>query len=751
VTTGVAVVGAGSWGTTMASLLSRNARTALWARRSELAAEITAMRRNPAYLPDVELPTSLFATSSLAEVMEGAEVVVMAVPSHGFREIFESVACLLGDGVPVVSLTKGLESGTLMRMTEVVGEIAPASPAGVLTGPNLASEVIAGQPTASVLAMRDEALAWSLQELFSTEMFRVYTNTDVVGCEIAGALKNVIAIAAGIAAGLGFGDNTRAALVTRGLAELGRLGVAIGADSLTFGGLAGMGDLVATCTSPRSRNRHVGEQLGLGRSLEDIVSETRMVAEGVKTAAVAVELAERNGVELPIADQVVAVLSGAKRPAEVIPALMRRRPRPELDWRTAERGRAAGSGARVRTVPAEGGEGAPPPPPAAASPHEAAMESLKAFLRSRGVDAGEIEKAIADDSLDLLAVDTALVPRRPGLTAEQVSERSGLPLATVHQAWTAMGFPDVADDDPVFSEVDVEGLSVMQQLLVHVTADTDTAVQLLRVMGSAMARVAEAEVAASSELMGVTDRAQVAEVFVVGAEPTIAAIGRLLEYVWRRHLEAATHRLILREEGATLSGASAELAVGFADLVGYTMLSQELDESELAEVATGFEEVAHESVTSRGGRLVKMIGDEAMFVVEDPRDAAMIALELSEAYAGADVPSSIRVGLAFGSVVARDGDYYGPVVNLASRVVNMARAGSVLVSDAMHSELRDEEGLEWRPLRPRQLRHIGRVQLWVLRRAPRAGRASARSGARATPRREGGAVRRSRGRRRETS
>ncbi|MGI0130509.1 MAG: NAD(P)H-dependent glycerol-3-phosphate dehydrogenase, partial [Thermoplasmata archaeon] len=211
-TTGVAVVGAGSWGTAIASLLSRQSRTVLWARRSELAAEITSSHRNPSYLSEFELPEQLVATASLDEALEGAGVVVMAVPSHGFRDILTSTLGVLGDGVPVISLAKGLEAATLKRMTEIVEEIAPGHPAGVLTGPNLASEVIAGQPTASVLALCDQSLASRLLPTFSTDLFRVYTNTDVVGCEIAGALKNVIAIAAGIALGLGFGDNTRAAL-----------------------------------------------------------------------------------------------------------------------------------------------------------------------------------------------------------------------------------------------------------------------------------------------------------------------------------------------------------------------------------------------------------------------------------------------------------------------------------------------------------------------------------------------------------
>jgi glycerol-3-phosphate dehydrogenase (NAD(P)+) len=330
VATRVAVIGAGSWGTAVAALLTRNAEVVLWARRPELAASISSSHRNLDYHPDVELPAPLSATSSLEEAAEGAEVVVLAVPSHGFRQILGALAPHLGGLVPVVSLAKGLEQGTLLRMTEVVAEVAPGRPAGVLTGPNLASEVMAGQPTASVVAFSDRECSEKLQGLFSTESFRVYTNPDVVGCEIAGALKNVIAIAAGIADGMGFGDNTRAALITRGLAELGRLGTALGGDPLTFGGLAGMGDLVATCSSAKSRNHHVGVELGRGRSLGDIVSEMNMVAEGVKTSSAALELGSRHQVEMPIAEQVVAVLHQGKRAADIIPALMSRRARPEL-------------------------------------------------------------------------------------------------------------------------------------------------------------------------------------------------------------------------------------------------------------------------------------------------------------------------------------------------------------------------------------------------------------------------------------
>lgn len=732
-------MGAGSWGTAMASLLAGNCHTVLWARREELAKEISSSRRNPAYLSDFELPEGLEATSSLVDAVGAAEVVVMAVPSHGFRDVFSAAAPHLRHGVPVISLTKGLENHSLLRMTEIVREISPGHPAGVLTGPNLASEVIAGQPTASVLALKEDEVAWRLQQLFATEVLRVYTNRDVVGCEIAGALKNVIAIAAGIALGLGFGDNTRAALVTRGLAELGRLGTALGAESLTFGGLAGMGDLVATCTSPRSRNRHVGEELGKGRPIGEIVSEMSMVAEGVKSCGAVVELGSRHGVELPISEQVVAVIHEGRRPVEVIPALMRRRARSELDWISgpseAQAGgaAAAGGGAPIPSTPAPGGaRRLAGPDPGTPQPGEAvgaagagaggsaaggedgtSADRLRAWLATRGVPVEEIEGAEAEGNLDLLAIDTLLVPRLPRFTPPEASKLSGLPLGQLHRMWRAMGFPDVPDEEAFFSDIDVEGFRIVQDLLVLNAASIDPAVQLMRVMGSAMSRVAEAEVTASAELVGVADRMQTAELFVGTADSTIPGIGRLLEYVWRRHLEIASHRVILRE---VTGGAVPALAVGFADLVGFTVLSQELDEASLARVIERFEVLAHEIVTSLGGRLVKMIGDEAMYVVEDPAAAARIGLNLSEAYGDDEIVSDVRVGIAAGPVIARDGDYYGPVVNLASRIVNIARPGSVLTSDEVHDALAGERELEWKPLRPRVLKDIGRVQLWSLRR-----------------------------------
>jgi glycerol-3-phosphate dehydrogenase (NAD(P)+) len=326
----VAVVGAGSWGTTVASLASRNTPTVLWAREAALADDINGSHRNVRYLPDHALPDSLEATADLEHVVGGADVVVMAVPSHGFRDVLEKAAPSVRPWVPILSLTKGLEQGTQLRMTQVIGELLPGHPAGVLTGPNLAREIMAGQPAASVVAMADPVIALELQRIFSTDIFRVYTNPDVVGCELGGTLKNVMAIAAGMADGMGFGDNTRAALITRGLAELTRLGVALGGEALTFSGLAGMGDLVATCISPQSRNRHVGEQLGRGRSIDEIIAEMNMVAEGVKSSSVVVDLAGANDVEMPIAEAVAGVVHHGRSVVDVMTSLMQREAKPEL-------------------------------------------------------------------------------------------------------------------------------------------------------------------------------------------------------------------------------------------------------------------------------------------------------------------------------------------------------------------------------------------------------------------------------------
>jgi glycerol-3-phosphate dehydrogenase (NAD(P)+) len=327
----VVVVGAGSWGTTVASLVARNSPTLLWARSAELAETIARDHENPAYLPGIRLPDSVGVTSSLTEAGAVADLVLMAVPSHGFRGVLEQLAPSLRPGVPVVSLAKGIEAGTDMRMSQIVAEVLPGHPAGALSGPNLAREVAEGCPAACLVALPDESMARRVQQHLHGNTFRAYTGTDVIGCEIAGATKNVMAIAAGIADGLGFGENTRAVLVTRGLAELGRLGIALGGHTLTFGGLAGVGDLVATCTSPRSRNRTVGFELGRGRALDEVLSGMHMVAEGVQTAAPLVQLALRQEVEMPIAEQVAAIVAGKTAPRDALAALMERPARSEWD------------------------------------------------------------------------------------------------------------------------------------------------------------------------------------------------------------------------------------------------------------------------------------------------------------------------------------------------------------------------------------------------------------------------------------
>jgi glycerol-3-phosphate dehydrogenase (NAD(P)+) len=328
----IAVVGAGSWGTTAAALVATRAATTLWARRPELAEAITSTRRNPDYLPGHPLPDRLAVTSQLETAVRGAGLVVMAVPSHGFRQIFGQVAPILEEDVVILSLTKGIEQHTLASMTRIISELAPdLSPSriGVLTGPNLAGEIAAGQPTAAVAAFPDHEVARRVQEVFMGPSFRVYTNQDVAGCELGGALKNVMAIAAGMSDGLGFGDNTRAALITRALAELTRLGVGMGGRPETFAGLAGMGDLIATCCSTASRNHRVGVGLAGGKTIDQVVGEMRMVAEGVKTTRSVLDLAEAQGVEMPIAEHVGRVLYEGMHPRDAVLSLMAREARAE--------------------------------------------------------------------------------------------------------------------------------------------------------------------------------------------------------------------------------------------------------------------------------------------------------------------------------------------------------------------------------------------------------------------------------------
>lgn len=352
--------------------------------------------------------------------------------------------------------------------------------------------------------------------------------------------------------------------------------------------------------------------------------------------------------------------------------------------------------------------------------HRAALERVRRSLREAGASERAIDQAVAGDVLDLLAVDTLFVPARRRFTPRQVSETTALPLETLKRFWRALGFLEPADDDPVLTAMDVEAVRSLQALLALGVTELDTALQLARVMGSSMARVAEAGLRRGAEALGAADDSiMAADVFTAVAEETLDSMGRLLEFVWRRHMQAMARRAVMHRAAAGTSGAGPVLVVGFADMVGFTLLSQHLQDDELALVVRRFEELAYDIVTEAGGRVVKTIGDEAMFVVEDPVAGARIGVGLAEAYARDDLLSDVRVGMAAGPVLVRDGDYYGPVVNLAARIVGIADPGSVLVSDELHSML--EGTAPWafagRALRPRLLKDVGRVQLWTCWRA----------------------------------
>jgi glycerol-3-phosphate dehydrogenase (NAD(P)+) len=318
----VTVLGAGQWGTTLASLVSRRHRTVLWARDPAVAAEVNEKKTNEKYLAGFKLAKQLVATSDLAQAAAHADLLFVAVPSVGFRTAVQEAKEYVRPWIPVVSLTKGFESETLLRMTEVIKQEMPGHPAATLTGPNLAPEIMSGMASATVVATDDLAVAGEIQQVVQRGVFRVYVNHDVAGCELGGALKNVIALAVGLGVGLGVGNNTTAAVMTRGLAELTRLGVAMGAEQATFAGLTGMGDLLATCMSPYSRNRRVGEELGKGRKLAEIVGEMDMVAEGVRTAGLVLDLAERYDLDLPICRAVNRVVRGEMAPRDAYWGLM---------------------------------------------------------------------------------------------------------------------------------------------------------------------------------------------------------------------------------------------------------------------------------------------------------------------------------------------------------------------------------------------------------------------------------------------
>ncbi|WP_406298588.1 NAD(P)-dependent glycerol-3-phosphate dehydrogenase [Embleya sp. NBC_00888] len=326
-----AVFGMGSWGTAFSIVLAEaGCDVVMWGRRPEMADAINARHENDEYLPGIALPTGIQATTDPAKAAEGAEFVVFSVPSQTLRGNLTAWAPLLPDDAILVSLMKGVELGTANRMSEVIREVTGVSEGriAVVSGPNLAMEIAQRQPAASVVACTDEEVARRLQEASHTPYFRPYTNTDVVGCELGGAVKNVIALAVGMADGMGMGDNTKATLITRGLAETARLGAAMGADAHTFAGLAGLGDLVATCTSPLSRNRTFGEKIGRGMPIEEAVRDSRQIAEGFKSCESVQTLARRYGVEMPITDVVVSIMHGGKPPS-VGMALLSRSAKPE--------------------------------------------------------------------------------------------------------------------------------------------------------------------------------------------------------------------------------------------------------------------------------------------------------------------------------------------------------------------------------------------------------------------------------------
>ncbi|MFJ3580757.1 NAD(P)H-dependent glycerol-3-phosphate dehydrogenase [Streptomyces sp. NPDC090127] len=330
--TKAAVFGTGSWGTAFGMVLAdAGCEVTLWGRRAELVEAVNTTRTNPDYLPGVELPANVRATTDPAEAARDADFTVLVVPSQTLRANLAEWAPKLAPDTVLVSLMKGVELGTAERMSEVIIEVAdvPAERVAVLTGPNLAKEIAGRQPAGAVVACADESVAQRLQAACMTPYFRPYTSTDVVGCELGGAVKNVIGLAVGIANGMGLGDNSKATLITRGLAETTRLGLAMGADPLTFAGLAGLGDLVATCSSPLSRNNTFGTNLGRGMTLEETIAATKQTAEGVKSCESVLDLARRHGVDMPITETVVSIVHEGKPPIVALKELMSRSAKPE--------------------------------------------------------------------------------------------------------------------------------------------------------------------------------------------------------------------------------------------------------------------------------------------------------------------------------------------------------------------------------------------------------------------------------------
>ena len=329
----VAIFSAGSWGTAFSIVLADAGNdVTLWARREEVATHINDRRENPEYLPGIELPPQVSATHDVEKALHGADVVVLATPSQSLRANLTEWAPHLEPGAVIVSLMKGVELGTLERMTQVIAEVTGAGPdrIAVVSGPNLAKEIARREPAASVVACADEQVAKMLQGRCHSPAFRPYTSVDVLGCELGGAYKNVVALSVGMAVGLGFGDNTTASVITRGLAETARLATALGANPLTLMGLAGLGDLVATCSSPLSRNRTFGEKLGRGMTTEEILATSHQVAEGAKSCSSLLALAERTGVDAPIAQAVDAVVAGRMTAQQMMDAFISRDTKAEI-------------------------------------------------------------------------------------------------------------------------------------------------------------------------------------------------------------------------------------------------------------------------------------------------------------------------------------------------------------------------------------------------------------------------------------
>lgn len=363
----------------------------------------------------------------------------------------------------------------------------------------------------------------------------------------------------------------------------------------------------------------------------------------------------------------------------------------------------------------------------------AAIARVREALRAAGATDDAIDDAVSREVLDLLAVDVITVPSDQRFTPVQVSEQTGLPLDALKRMWRALGFLEPTDDEPVLTDLDLRAARDFCKLLALGVTDLDTGLQLARVIGSSMARVAEASLLRGAETLGAADDDVVAaDAFAAVAGETLPAMARILEFVWRRHLQAVARRAVLLRAGAKDSGSGPVVAVGFADMVGFTLLSQHLRDDELAMVVRRFEEISYDIVAMHRGRVVKTIGDEVMFVVNDPVSAARIGIDLAEAYADDELLGDVRVGLAAGPVLVRDGDYFGPTVNLAARIVQIAEPGTVLVSDELHAMLDKAAPGEivGHPLRPRVLKDVGRVQLWSCRPAGEPIDTSARSEAR---------------------